>query len=314
MAASPLARRLGLLTLYLSWGSTYPVMRVALRTMPPLLLLSGRCAVAGVILLVVARLRGAMMPTLRQWGTAAVIGGTVLGLGHGLTTWGIQHVEAGVAALLVSMVSVWLAVLSWGLLGERPTSRTAAGLLVGFVGLAFVATASSSGGGRSGLLAVAALVASPLAWALGSILSRRVELPTDPIMSTAAQLLACAPMLFTVSVVAGEPGRAQAFSGASLAAFLYLAVCGYVAGFAVYTWMLQVESITIVGTYAYVNPLVAVALGAVFLGESLSWAVVIGGVVILAGVALVVMNRAEETARIETDQVPAAPVVNQRST
>jgi drug/metabolite transporter (DMT)-like permease len=285
---APSPRRIwaGLIVLYIAWGSTYPAMRVALRTLPPVFLLSARCTLAAIALGAICAARRAERPTGRQvWG-AAVVGWLVLGLGHGLTTWSMQHTASGVAAVLGSLVPVWMALTGWAVLGQRPMRRELHGLAIGLVGLAIVASATAHG--ASSGKALVALAIAPAAWAAGSALSLRIATPTDPLVSTTVQLLATAPVLLLVGLVGGEQHRLPAhWSSTTVLSFTYVTVIGYVVGFAIYTWLLRAAPFTWLGTYAYVNPLLAVVLGVVLLGEPLGATTLIGSAIVLAGVALV---------------------------
>jgi drug/metabolite transporter (DMT)-like permease len=285
---APSPRRIwaGLIVLYIAWGSTYPAMRVALRTLPPVFLLSARCALAAIALGAICAVRRAERPSGRQvWG-AAVVGWLVLGLGHGLTTWSMQHTASGVAAVLGSLVPVWMALTGWAVLGQRPMRRELQGLAIGLVGLAVVASATAHG--ASSGKALVALAIAPAAWAAGSALSLRIETPTDPLVSTTVQLRATAPVLLLVGLVGGEQHRLPAhWSSTTLLSFTYVTVIGYVVGFAIYTWLLRAAPFTWLGTYAYVNPLLAVVLGVVLLGEPLGATTLVGSAIVLAGVALV---------------------------
>lgn len=299
----------GMVVLYLGWGSTYPAMRIALRTIPPFLLLGARCAAAGVVLLAAARLRKAPVPTAAQWRGAAVVGLLTLGLGHGLTTFGVGRVPGGTAALLVSMTAVWIAVLAWWLLGERPRRRGRAGLVVAFAGLFAVVGTDVAGSYDSS--AVAALLLAPLFWAVGSVVSRKVVLPDDVLMATAAQLLTAALLPLSVGVATGEIGSLgrSTFVAESVWAFAYLTVCGYVVVFSAYTHLIGRAPMSTVGTYAYVNPVVAAVLGVLVLGEPLTSSMVVGGAVILVGVAMVVVDGARARSVVLTLPEPSAPGV-----
>lgn len=282
-----LSQRAGLLALYLSWGSTYPAMRIALRTLPPFSLQAARCLLAVLPLVLLARYRGAAWPTLRQWRGSLLVGTVVLGGGHGLTAWAVVHTEGGLAALLVSMVSVWMVVLSWLVLAQRPARSVLFGIALGLFGLVLIT--GTAGAGLRGL-PLLALLLSPLCWAVGSVMSLRAELPGDPLMATAAQLLAVVPVFVLVAELTGElriwsPALLTAESGLAL---LYLSLVGYVLGFAVYTWLIRVSLLSTVSTYAFANPVVAVALGWLLLDEQLTPALLAGGALVLAGVALAV--------------------------
>ena len=285
---APSPRRIwaGLIVLYIAWGSTYPAMRVALRTLPPVFLLSARCALAAVALGAICAARRAERPTWRQVRGAAVVGWLVLGLGHGLTTWSMQHTASGVAAVLGSLVPVWMALTGWAVLGQRPMRRELQGLAIGLVGLAVVASATAHG--ASSGKALIALAIAPAAWAAGSALSLRIATPVDALVSTTVQLLATAPVLLLVGLAGGEQHRLPAhWSSTTLLSFTYVTVIGYVVGFAIYTWLLRAAPLTWLGTYAYVNPLLAVVLGVVLLGEPLGATTLVGSAIVLAGVALV---------------------------
>lgn len=315
VAATPLSRSAGLLALYLSWGSTYPAMRIALRTLPPFSLQAARCLLAVLPLVLLARYRGALWPTMRQWQGSLGIGTVVLGGGHGLTAWAVVHTSGGLAALLVSMVSVWMVVLSWLVLAQRPTRSVLVGITLGLLGLALIT--GTAGDGLSGG-PLAALLASPLCWAVGSVLSLRAELPDDPLMATAAQLLAVVPVFVLLAVATGESSRwsADLLRPEALLALGYLALVGYVLGFAVYTWLIRVSLLSTVGTYAFVNPLIAVVLGWLLLDERLTPSLVAGGGLVLAGVALSVRQQlprsdAVEPASVEPASVEPEPVTRQ---
>lgn len=297
MAGNALGRHAGLIALYLSWGSTYPAMRIALRTLPPFSLQALRCLLAVLPLVLLARYRGAAWPTLQQWRGSLLIGTIVLGGGHGLTAWAMVHATGGLAALLVSMVSVWMVVLSWVVLAQRPSPTVLAGIGLGLLGLVLITGTAVAGLEGGPLLA---LLAAPLCWAAGSVLSLRAELPGDALMTTAAQLLAVVPVFV---LVAGATGEAAALAGVTPSleaglALVYLSLVGYVLGFAVYTWLIRVSVLSTVGTYAFANPLVAVVLGWLILGERLTPALVAGGAVILLGVALTVRQAPQATAAV----------------
>jgi drug/metabolite transporter (DMT)-like permease len=303
MSKAAAAHRGGLVVLYLAWGATYPVMRVALRHMPPLTLLTFRCLIGALPLLALALWRRERMPSAREWLGSLLVGALVLGGGHGLTTYGVQHVSGGLAALLVSMVSVWLAVLSFGLLRESLSRTAVLGLLLGFGGVALVVGTAAHGLDAT---ALGALLVSPVSWALGSVVSTRVQLPRGPVMASAAQLVVMTPVFAIASAATGEPatlGR-DALSTTSIASLLFLAIAGYAVGFATYTWLLRELPFSVLGTYAYVNPLVAVALGAAWLHESLGSHALLGGGCILAGVAAVVLGTGRRAPRLEP---PASP-------
>jgi drug/metabolite transporter (DMT)-like permease len=260
---------LALGVLYLAWGSTYPAMRVALRGIPPFPLLTMRCLGAGVVLLAVARHRGAPWPTRREWVSSLLVGSLILGVGHGLTTWSMQRADSGIAAVLGSLAPVWMVLFGRLLLHRRPSPAALAGL---------VASTTS----------LIALAIAPIGWAAGSVWSLRLELPDDALMATAAQLVAVIPGFALLTAATGEAGHWHTHPSAqSWLALLYVTVIGYVVGFAAYTWLLRMMRLSTVSTYAYVAPVLAVAVGSWLLHEVVGTGELIGSAIVLAAVAVV---------------------------
>lgn len=278
-----------LIALYLSWGSTYFAMRIALRDMPPFLMLSARCAIAGAILYAIAVAHGARRPQRENWRAALRVGIYFMGFGQGWVTWGVQYVDSGIAALLVSVTPLWMMVLAWKYLDERPSLRSISGLVAGAGGVALVVLGAHNGPTRT--LGLAALLVAPVGWGVGAIKTRTAGLPADPLMSAAVQLLVASPFFAAAGVVSGELGRV-AVTQDSLVAFGYLVIVGYVVGFSAFTYLLKVGPMSKVSTYAYVNPLVALVLGVVFLNEVITTWVWIGGAVIVVSVAFIVSEGA----------------------
>lgn len=276
-----------LAALYLIWGSTYLGIEVAMRTLPPLLMLSVRFLVAGAVLwLLVGR---GQRPTLRHWRAAAVIGAALLLFGNGGVALAQETIDTGTVALIVGSVPLWLALLDRVFLGQRLAPAAVAGLVVGFGGVAFLA-----GGVGGGSLGGAALVlVASLAWAAGSLYARRAAAPRRPLTGAALQMLAGGVLLGLAGLARGEAGQVDpaAVSGESVAALVYLIAFGSLVGFSAYAWLLRNAPMSLVGTYAYVNPVVAVALGTLLLGEPLDAWVLLGGGAILAAVILIVSAR-----------------------
>jgi drug/metabolite transporter (DMT)-like permease len=200
-------------------------------------------------------------------------------------------VSSGVAALLVSMVPLWMVLFRWWQPGgERPSLQVWAGVGLGFVGLMLLVRPwETSGGGALDPLGVGALVLACICWAWGSIHSRRVSLPESPLMATGLEMLCGGAMLLLVGAFAGEPAQIHLseVSGRSILALVYLITFGALVGFTAYIWLLRVASPVLVSTYAYVNPIVAVLLGWLILGEPVTAKTLIAAAVIIAGVALI---------------------------
>ncbi|HEX5799015.1 MAG TPA: EamA family transporter [Gaiellaceae bacterium] len=291
-----------LAALYLIWGSTYLGIEVAMRTLPPLLMLSLRFLVAGAVLwLLVGR---GQRPTLRHWRAAAVIGAALLLFGNGGVALAQETIDTGTVALIVGSVPLWLALLDRVFLGQRLARAAVAGLVVGFGGVTFLA-----GGVGGGSLGGAALVlVASLAWAAGSLYARRAAAPRRPLAGAALQMLAGGVLLGLAGLARGEAGQVDpaAVSGESVAALVYLIAFGSLVGFSAYVWLLRNAPMALVGTYAYVNPVVAVALGTLVLGEPLDARVLLGGGAILAAVILIVSARPIDAPAARTGAVAPA--------
>jgi drug/metabolite transporter (DMT)-like permease len=289
-----------LAAVYVIWGSTYLAIRVAIETMPPLLMASVRFLVAGGLLFAWSVGRGdrAGDPLgRRQWGAAAIVGGLLLAGGNGLVTLGEETIPSGVTSLFIATVPLWLVLIARVVLKERVGPREVGGILLGFAGL--VLLAGLPGGEELALEGVVMLAVAPLLWAAGSLYSRRAPLPKRPLVGTGMEMLAGGAILAVVGVVRGEladvePAR---FSLASILALAYLVVFGSIVAFTAYIWLLRSARTSLVATYAYVNPVVAVLLGWIILDEPMTGAKVVAGLVIVTAVAIIVS--AGSTSRFE---------------
>ena len=271
--------------IYLIWGSTYFAIRVAVGAIPPLLLMGIRCAIAGALLLVWAAVRGDRA-NLRQWRHATVAGALMIACTYGALAWAEQRIGSGIAALLSATSPLWLTTLEWPKRG-RPALTTIAGLLLGIAGVAFLVAAGSAR--HLNLTAAGVLIAGTLTWAAGSLYSRPPRLPSSVALGAGMPLVLGGVMLLAASVAVGEPARGAArdITRASLWALAYLIVFGSLVAFTAYSWLLRVAPASRVGTYAYVNPLVAVALGWGVAGEPVTAATGVAAAAIAASVALV---------------------------
>jgi drug/metabolite transporter (DMT)-like permease len=285
---------LALLTVYVVWGSTYLGIRVAIETLPPLLMSGVRFLTAGALLYAFSIRRGDRAgdrPGRAQWRAAAVVGGALLLCGNGGVAWGEQYVASGLASLLIATVPLWMVLFAWLLLGERLTWPARAGVTIGFTGLV-VLVAPGRGEAASGfpLWPTLVMLAGAACWGWGSVHARRAALPSRPLVSTSMQMLAGGALQVVAGIATGELARVDlgAVSGRSLAAVGYLIGFGSLLAFTAYAWLLRNVRTSLASTYAYVNPVVAVALGWAVLGEPVSLRSVVAGGVILAGVALIV--------------------------
>lgn len=306
---------LAMLILYVVWGSTYLGIAVAVDTIPPFLMAASRFVIAGLALLAWSWARSGrtfVAPTGREWRDSMIVGALLLGGGMGMVAWGEQTVPSGIAALLVGLMPVWVALLGRVALGERLPGLAVVGILVGFVGVAILVGPTALG--QPGTLdpaGVAALIVSPLCWSAGSLFaSHRAVLPRQPLVATGAQMLAGGVVLTVMAALTGEFGRFSPadVSTASIAALVYLTVVGSVLAFTAYGWLLRVAPLPLIATYAYVNPVVAVFLGALVLREPIELRTVVAGAVIVGAVALIVTARGRMHApgsRRKDDHEPA---------
>ncbi|WP_298579698.1 drug/metabolite exporter YedA [uncultured Luteimonas sp.] len=289
--ASPIAIALALSAVYLVWGSTYLAIRFALEGgWPPLLMGGVRFLVAGSFLYAVLRLRGMPAPTRMQWRNAAFVGLLLLAVGNGLVCVAEQTVSSGLAAVAVASMPLWMALFS-ALRGERPRRMEWVGLAVGFAGVAWLNAGSSLSATPSGLVA---LLVAAMAWAYGSVWSRGRDLPS-PFMGAATQMLCGGVAMLVAGVVLGE--RFDGWPDArGLLSVGYLASIGSLVGFSAYIWLLHHVRPALAGSYAYVNPVIAVLLGAWLAGERFG-AHDIGamGVVLLGVVAITFAKAARVT-------------------
>jgi drug/metabolite transporter (DMT)-like permease len=287
---------------YLVWGSTYLAIRVMVETMPPLFGAGVRFFAAGLLLWAwLAWRRGpqSLTVTRRQLGSSALVGSALLLGGNGLVSVAEQDIPSGLAALLISSVPLWV-VLWRKLARERVSAVTLGGVLIGFLGVGVLVLPGARAGAVEGpgpLLVVAAAVF----WATGSFASGKIKLPEDAFVATAYEMLTGGAALMIAGAAAGELADVDlaGMSAASLWAFLYLIVVGSLVAFTAYVWLLGNAPISKVATYAYVNPVVAVFLGWLILGEPLSPPIVLGAVLIVASVAFIV--------RYETRQAGPRP-------
>ncbi len=284
---SPLAVAGALGIVYVVWGSTYTAIVYALESMPPLLLSGSRFLVAGAILVVALKLTGAFAhATRRHWAAALLTGVPLLAVGNGGVVWAQQHVASGVAALLIASVPLWIAILDRAVFGRRLSTIAIVGLALGFAGIGILVDVGGSGGVDPAGAAV--LVVAALGWASGTLIARGAPLPPRPLQAASMQMLAGGAVLMVAAAASGELAETTTPSARSLAGWLYLVVFGSIVAFTAYGWLLRVAPTGLVATYAFVNPVVAVLLGWLMLGEEIGGRELVAGGVIVAGVALIV--------------------------
>lgn len=295
----PAPSRIGILaafaSIYLIWGSTYLAILFAIRSIPPLLMAGARFLVAGAILYAGARLSGAARTTPMEWRIALIVGACLLLGGNGGVTLAEQYVPSGLAALLVATVPLYIALLSWIFgLSERPRPLALVGLGGGFFGVGLLVGPAL----RAALLDVdsqawigmAILLFSSLAWSAGSLYARRAKGAASPFLAAGQQMLCGGTLLVLVGLVRGEGAQLDlnGITFESFAAWIYLVLIGGIIGYVSYAWLIQKCDPAKVATYAYVNPVVAVILGALFAGERLTLLTAVAACVIVGSVALVI--------------------------
>ena len=282
-----------LAVVYVVWGSTYLAIRVVVEAeIPPMLGMAARFLTAAVLLATGLALKSGwqrLRITRREAVGAATVGVLLLALGNGAVAVAEQTVPSGLAALLVAAIPLWLMLLRVGG-GERPRAMTWVGVLIGFGGAALLAL---SGGNTSAKpLSVAILVGGTICWAIGSRYAPRLGLPRDPLVTALYEMVFGGTAMVLLAALRGEPGRLHLdrIHGSGWIALAYLVVFGSLLAYTAYSYLLANAPISLVGTYAYVNPAVAVFLGWLILSESLTWQILLGGAVIIVGVALVVTS------------------------
>ncbi|TML70743.1 MAG: hypothetical protein E6G13_08040 [Actinobacteria bacterium] len=285
---SPAAVAVALATVFLVWGSTYLAMRITDRSMPPFLMSSARFLLAGALLY--ALTRNGRRPTAREWATSAAVGTALLAIGNAGVAWAETRLASGLAALIVASIPLYVAVLDRVVFGRRLSSLAIAGLIVGFGGVALLVR---PGGGGHAFPALV-LLATTSAWAAGSLYARGARLPENPLRAASMQMLAAAVVAGATGLIRGEAAdvHASAFGLEPLLAFGYLVAFGSIAAYSAYAWLLKNVRISIVSTYAFVNPVVAVALGAAFLGEKITTTTLIAGGAVVVAVVLIVSAKA----------------------
>lgn len=295
---------------YTVWGSTYLAIAVAIETLPPMLMASVRFLIAGGLLYAWSIRRGDTegdRPGFRQWRAATIVGTLLFLGGNGGVVWAEQRVPSGVAALIVASVPLWMALFAFTTLKERLPKIAVAGLVVGFAGTALLIR--PSGSDHIDLLGAMVLVGASASWAIGTLYAGRAPLPSRGSLSAGMQLLAGGVVLGLVGIVGGELGRIhpERFSRSSLLALAYLIVFGAVVAFSAYAWLVRNARPAIVSTYAYVNPVIAVALGWAFLDEKIEPTTIVAGAIIVVAVAMIVSSKAQR----EGEPAAGAPPVDE---
>ena len=274
----------------LIWGTTYLGIRVSLETIPPALMAGLRWTAAGLLLGGALVLRGERFPASSAWPGLALLAVLMIGLGNGMVVWAEQYVPSGLTAVILATSPFWMVGVEAMLpRGEPITAAAARGLALGFAGIVLLAWPDAQGGGASAGRFLAGVLALQLAcagWALGSSWSKRHEAGSNVMTATALQMLFGGVLMLAIGTAAGE-WRYLSFSGRTAAALIYLTLVGSIGGFVAYIYALRHLPIATVSLYAYINPIIAVLLGTLVLGEPLGPRVVLAAALVLGGLMLV---------------------------
>jgi drug/metabolite transporter (DMT)-like permease len=297
-------------TIYLVWGSTYLGIRIAVETMPSFLMAGSRFLIAGLVLFAFLKFRGISWPTARQWRANTVIGLFLLLGGNGAVVWAEQFVPSGLTALLIGVGPLFIVLTEWAWPGGlRPTARTFVALLLGFAGVVWLAAPwqNTAHGGlpMGGLIA---LLVACVAWSIGSITSRHSKHGADSMTAAALQMLSGGTALLLVALVHGDftDFHFRTVSSASWGAFAYLVSIGSLVGFSTFVWLMKKCPPAQVATYGYVNPIVAVILGWLILGEPITSRTLVASAIIITSVILITLDKSRST--------PAAPTLSRAKT
>ncbi|MEX1140265.1 MAG: drug/metabolite exporter YedA [Bacteroidota bacterium] len=292
---------------YVVWGSTYLAIRLAVDTLPPFLMAGTRFLISGSILYLWVSMRGSEKPTLLQWRSAAIVGAALLFLGNGGVSWAEQFVPSGITALIIAISPVWFLLFDWWHRGYQPTIGATAGLVLGTLGVGLlIDPANIIGGQEIHPLGAAVLVLATMFWAGGSLYSRGSQLPPNPFLATAMEMISGGIFCVLAGMIGGELSDfdPSMVTQSSLLSLAYLIAFGSLVGFTAYIWLLRHVQPSIVSTYAYVNPIIAVILGWLIAGEELGARIILAAVIIVAAVALIT------TFSVRKPKLPPAPPGN----
>ncbi len=286
--------------IYFVWGSTFFAIRVGVREVPPFLLAAMRFVVAGIVLYGWMRARGTPSPTFRQWRAVSVLAFLIFVGDYGLVFWAEQRVPSGITAVMMATIPAFMTIFEILILRtQQLTSRLAIALLVGLGGVGvLVSHTISFGEAPIDTAGACALVVAAMSWSVGAVLLRRLPLPAAKIMSSGSQMLAGGVLLAMTAALLGEfrGFHVQAVSRAAWFALLYLIVAGSIVAFTAYVWLIHHQSPTKVGTYAYVNPVVAVLLGYFLGGETIGARTLFGTLMVLVSVIVITTTPARKIA------------------
>jgi drug/metabolite transporter (DMT)-like permease len=286
--------------IYFVWGSTFLAIRVGVHEVPPLLFAAMRFLVAGVVLFLWMIAKGERLPSGRQWVSVILLAFLIFVVDYGLLFWAEQRVPSGIAAVMMATIPVFIALSEIAILGtQRLSIRLALALLIGIGGVVVLMSRSLNlGGAAIDTVGALALIGGSISWSVASVLTRKLPLPTSKVMSSGSQMLAGGVMLTLTAAAFGEfrDFHPAAVSREAWFSLIYLIVFGSIVGFTAYVWLIHHESPTKVGTYAYVNPVVAVVVGYFLGGESLGLRTILGTLFVLVSVVVITTTKVKKPA------------------
>ncbi|CAB4741472.1 MAG: EamA family transporter [Actinobacteria bacterium] len=296
---------LSLWSVYVIWGSTYYGIALAIESMPPLLAMGTRFLAATSILIVVLGAKNGWRSLIiprAEFLNASLMGGTLLGIAIGSVALGERYVPTGIAALIISALPFWIAIFRT-VDGNRPSNLSWLGVVIGFVGVAFLLKPGSVNplnGASTGLMLFWAcmIMIGNIGWSFGSYIAPRFPMPKNPMISTMYQMLTGGLLLVVVGLATGE--KFADFIDAtrsSWAGWSYLTLVGSIVAYSSYVWLISNAPIGLISTYAYVNPVIAISLGAIFLHEKISISYIFGGAIVVLGVLMVVTNESRSISK-----------------
>ena len=304
---------------YVVWGSTYLAIKYAIETLPPFLMAGSRFAFAGAILFFWARAsKDYQTPTLQQWRTSFIVGTLLLLGGNGGVVLAQHFIPSSLAALLVATEPLWIVILSWLWLKQgRPNWKVVLGLLIGFAGVWLLISGRASNGIESGgtgqWIGIIAVIVAALSWAAGSIYGLRGSTPRSPLLAAGMQMMSGSISLLVVGLIRGEWSTFDpaTVSSASVVGLIYLIIFGSLVGFTAYSWLLKNARPSMVATYAYVNPVIAVVLGWLIAGEAMTGQMLVGAGVVVGSVVLITSQNTPEP-EVEVEEIHESGVPSPR--
>jgi drug/metabolite transporter (DMT)-like permease len=281
-----------LLSIYLIWGSTYLAIRFAVETIPPLLMAATRFLVPGIFLFFWRRAAKDPTPTRKEWKSTIIIGLLLLVGGNGGVTWAEQYLPSGIAALIIGSVPIWIILLNlFHPEGRQINKRVVLGAIIGFIGIALLIGPTQFTGNPENIhpLGIITILLAAIFWSAGSLYSHHAPMPESPLLSTGMEFLAGGIGLLILGALTGEIGQVNlsTITTRSLLSLGYLIIFGSLIGFVAYTWLLRNAPISIVSTYAYVNPLIAILLGTLLANEPLNLRIMTSALIIIGSVFLI---------------------------